>query len=153
MNINETSFANGFAFYKSRGNYTEALAQRCLDNSEWIKGFCCALADYDLEGEYKSIEQALLACGVEDVLLSELIQTAEHVLNNTTEFMRWPNVPIRTYKAPSVSEILNEPSTSFWLKNAIRTSFERDPVDAVRDVTILATVLTERCNKILNDDL
>ena len=43
-----------------------------------------------------------------------------------------------------VEEILTDPTVSTWLKAALRESLERDPVDALNDVLLLASVLEER---------
>jgi hypothetical protein len=37
--------------------------------------------------------------------------------------------------------ILNDPAASFWLKDALRSALERDPVDAVADAETLAAAL------------
>ena len=36
---------------------------------------------------------------------------------------------------------LENPATSFWLKRAVSESMERDPVDALRDASILVEIL------------
>lgn len=41
-----------------------------------------------------------------------------------------------------------EPSTSKWLLKAMRTAFERDPVDAVRDCEVLLEVLTTQMKQV-----
>ncbi len=46
--------------------------------------------------------------------------------------------------SPDVDAILNDPSASFWLKDALRSALQRDPVDAVRDAELLAVVLANR---------
>jgi hypothetical protein len=43
-----------------------------------------------------------------------------------------------------VSDILQDPSASDWLKAALRTALERDPVDALNDALALAGALEER---------
>jgi hypothetical protein len=53
---------------------------------------------------------------------------------------------------PSVDELLREPSTSFWLRNALTSALLRDPVDAANDADILARVLDQRCRLILNQE-
>ena len=44
--------------------------------------------------------------------------------------------------------ILENPSSSFWLKQALRSALDRDPLDAARDAEILAYLLTTRADKI-----
>ncbi len=46
-------------------------------------------------------------------------------------------------------EVLRDPSTSFWLKNAIKDALARDCVDAADDAKVLAEILLERANEIL----
>lgn len=47
--------------------------------------------------------------------------------------------------APSVTEILADPTASYWLKDAIREALARDCVDAANDAEMLARVLAARC--------
>jgi hypothetical protein len=44
----------------------------------------------------------------------------------------------------SVRSVLTDGTTSEWLKAALQTALERDPVDAVNDALLLAGVLEER---------
>jgi hypothetical protein len=39
--------------------------------------------------------------------------------------------------------VLNEPSTSDWLKNAVKSALNRDPVDALNDATLLSDLLRQ----------
>ena len=41
----------------------------------------------------------------------------------------------------NVSEILSDPSISFWLRSAVKESLKRDPVDAFNDAQVLVNVL------------
>lgn len=50
-----------------------------------------------------------------------------------------PNQPL----ANRILAVLNEPSTSDWLKNAVKSAFNRDAVDAVNDAELLAELLRE----------
>jgi hypothetical protein len=52
----------------------------------------------------------------------------------------------------SLNEILADPGLSNWLKNAIKTAYERDPVDALNDVQRLLKMLGERYAQIVNRD-
>ena len=47
----------------------------------------------------------------------------------------------------NIQQILDDPSTSYWLRDALTTSLNRDPVDALNDVDILL----EACEKRLAD--
>ncbi len=49
----------------------------------------------------------------------------------------------------SIDDILTDPEASDWLKSALRSALERDPVDAANDAGILAQVLEERAERIL----
>ena len=50
---------------------------------------------------------------------------------------------------PTPESILASPIASFWLKNALTTALDRDPVDAVMDAELLAAVLAERTAALL----
>jgi hypothetical protein len=50
-------------------------------------------------------------------------------------------------------DILEDKAASYWLKNALRSALERDPVDAVADAEILAAALKAHLEKILNLDI
>lgn len=45
---------------------------------------------------------------------------------------------------PSIQQVLDSPSASFWLKNALQSALNRDCVDAARDAELLSTLLSER---------
>ena len=47
-------------------------------------------------------------------------------------------------------EILEDPSASDWLKGALRSALERDPVDALNDALVLAATLEERLRAALD---
>ena len=47
-------------------------------------------------------------------------------------------------------EILDDPSASDWLKGALRSALERDPVDALNDALVLAATLEERLRAVLD---
>jgi hypothetical protein len=49
-------------------------------------------------------------------------------------------------------EILDDPAASDWLKEALRTALERDPVDALNDALVLAGVLEARLRVVLDLD-
>lgn len=50
---------------------------------------------------------------------------------------------------PKINEVLSDPTTSLWLKAALRSALYRDPVDAANDSEILARLLERRCTQIL----
>ena len=47
-----------------------------------------------------------------------------------------------------IRQILSGPGTSYWLKNALTSALDRDPVDAVNDAELLAMVLGYRSDQI-----
>jgi len=49
-----------------------------------------------------------------------------------------------------VEQVLSDPAASFWLKDALRSALDRDPVDAANDAEVLFRLLDERCHKILS---
>jgi hypothetical protein len=95
----ETWFGDGFAFYRGDGKSDRLLPAPGEDYREWIKGFCCAMADEDLDHEDPTIQTALLHMGIDGDLLEELLQAAEAVVNDD-KWCRWPSVPIRGYGLP-----------------------------------------------------
>jgi hypothetical protein len=44
--------------------------------------------------------------------------------------------------------ILDDLSASYWIKNALRSALERDPVDAATDAEVLAAALRERSDHV-----
>lgn len=44
----------------------------------------------------------------------------------------------------SIAAVLNDPSASHWLKNAVKSSLERDPLDALQDAQLLAALMDIR---------
>ncbi len=54
--------------------------------------------------------------------------------------------------SPSISDLLGDPSTSLWMRNALVSALRRDLVDAVNDAELLAHVLGEKCRRLLGDN-
>ena len=50
---------------------------------------------------------------------------------------------------PSVEGVMSDESASDWLKAALRTALERDPVDALNDALALAAALEGRLRTVL----
>lgn len=48
-----------------------------------------------------------------------------------------------------IESILRARATSFWLKDALRTALQRDPLDAAGDVAELLIILRARANDLL----
>lgn len=47
-------------------------------------------------------------------------------------------------------DILEDKTSSYWLKNALRSALDRDPVDAAADAEILAKALQEHLENVFN---
>jgi hypothetical protein len=50
---------------------------------------------------------------------------------------------------PEIEQVLADPAASYWLKFALRSALERDPVDAANDAEVVARLLEKRCRAIL----
>ena len=50
----------------------------------------------------------------------------------------------------TLKEILADPGISSWLKDAIKTAYERDTIEAMHDAHRLLTVLRERYTQTVN---
>jgi len=48
----------------------------------------------------------------------------------------------------NINGILNDKSTSHWLKNALTTALERDPADALDDIEILHGALQQNFEEV-----
>ena len=46
--------------------------------------------------------------------------------------------------------ILADPAASTWIKGALQSALERDPVDALNDALLLAAALEERLRAVLD---
>jgi hypothetical protein len=55
------------------------------------------------------------------------------------------------HEVPTIEEVLRDPSASSWLKAALRSALERDPVDAANDAEVLARLLDRRCRSMLRE--
>jgi hypothetical protein len=51
---------------------------------------------------------------------------------------------------PTAIEILHDPASSTWLKQALASALCRDPVDAANDAEVLASVLNIYCRQLLD---
>jgi len=51
---------------------------------------------------------------------------------------------------PSINEVMEDPSASFWLRQALRGALARDPVDAANDAEMLTRLLDARCCETLH---
>lgn len=46
-------------------------------------------------------------------------------------------------------DIQQDPAASYWLKEAVKTAFERDPVDALSDAEQLVLILDGRLTELM----
>ena len=51
---------------------------------------------------------------------------------------------------PNSHELLADPQASEWLKSALRSAAERDPIVALNDALVLAATLEERLRRELD---
>jgi hypothetical protein len=49
-----------------------------------------------------------------------------------------------------IEQVLADPAASFWLKKALSSALDLDPVDAANDAEVLAQLLDRRCREILS---
>ena len=49
-----------------------------------------------------------------------------------------------------IETVMKDPSASYWLRDALKSALQRDPVDAANDAEFLALVLQARCEALLN---
>jgi hypothetical protein len=54
---------------------------------------------------------------------------------------------------PTIPEVLADPCTSYWLKDALRSAMRRDIVDALNDADFLADQLTARLESALTQSV
>jgi hypothetical protein len=50
---------------------------------------------------------------------------------------------------PTIEDTLRDPAASLWLKAALRTALERDPVDAANDAEVLLRLLDAKLQALL----
>ena len=50
---------------------------------------------------------------------------------------------------PTLEQIMADPATSFWLKEALQKAITRDLVDALNDAEVLLAVLQGRLDSLL----
>ena len=57
-----------------------------------------------------------------------------------------------TAQALTAEDVIADEAASFWLKSALQTALERDPVDALNDAVVLAATLEMRLRFVLDLD-
>lgn len=55
---------------------------------------------------------------------------------------------IKTTSLSDIQATLDDPCASYWIKGALRTALDRDPVDAANDAACLAELLAARAEHI-----
>lgn len=55
-----------------------------------------------------------------------------------------------TFPRPESDAILADPETSAWLKSALQSAANRDPIDALNDALVLAATLEQRLRRELD---
>ncbi len=50
---------------------------------------------------------------------------------------------------PEIEAVLSDPTASYWLKGALNSAMDRDPVAALNDALVLAAVLERRLRVML----
>lgn len=94
MTNRSNGWTQGWAFYQTgSGGVPNEDSPELID---WMKGFAAAMTDYDLEGEYPSIQVALMDYGIDADLLAACLDAAEQIVQEP-EFNRWPSVPVRGF--------------------------------------------------------
>lgn len=58
--MSDTSWSYGWTFYKTSNSGKLAADIDPTELTDWMKEFCAAMADYNLEGHHPSIQATLL---------------------------------------------------------------------------------------------
>ena len=61
------------------------------------------------------------------------------------------DIPETPQDESAIEQIFQDPSASYWLKNALRLALLRDPADAANDAEVLCRLLDRRCSRLLRD--
>lgn len=94
----------------------------------------------DLIEKQPDQEAALLAIIEANIHFGEFGFATEVLADyQTIELVEPPEPP----KVPTPAEIYGDPCASYWLKDALATALERDPLDALRDAKTLLAVIKE----------
>jgi len=94
--MSDTSWSYGWTFFKTGRTGKPPAGIEPAELRDWLKGFCAAMADYDLDCRHPSIQAALLHYGIDGDLLEECLQAAETIFEEDA-FNRWPSVPLRGF--------------------------------------------------------
>lgn len=94
--MSDISWSYGWTFFKTGRTGKPSADIGPAELQDWLKGFCAAMADYDLDDPHPSIQAGLLHCGIDGDLLEECLQAADAILEENS-FNRWPSVPVRGF--------------------------------------------------------
>jgi hypothetical protein len=61
--------------------------------------------------------------------------------------------PIEQNSMVSLEYVMHNGATSYWLKNALSSALERDPIDSANDAELLAQLLSAHCASVLQKAL
>lgn len=61
--------------------------------------------------------------------------------------IKLPRKELKIMKQLNKEAIVNHPATSYWLKNALTTIDDRDPVDALRDIRTLQIYVEQKLHR------
>jgi hypothetical protein len=53
----------------------------------------------------------------------------------------------------NIDLLLHSPTTSHWLRNALQSALDRDPVDAASDAALLSTILVSRADTLVQQHI
>ena len=68
--------------------------------------------------------------------------------NQENEALKGTCERLNSLKMKTPESALNDFSASYWLKDAVRTALDRDPVDALNDAAVLYVLMNDNLNKI-----
>lgn len=97
-------------------------------------------------------QEEILHCPVclrERGVLIHYAQRQKHCVVCQCESLELLNVGVCPERPCSPEDVLRDPAASIWLKDALRSSLARDPVDAANDAEVLASLLEERFRSLL----
>lgn len=59
---------------------------------------------------------------------------------------------VRVNDVQTATEVINDPQTSDWLRWALRSALERDPIDVANDAELLRILLVRRVSDSFQND-
>ena len=67
--------------------------------------------------------------------------------NQENEALKGTCERLNSLKMKTPESALNDFSASYWLKDAVRTALDRDPVDALNDAAVLYVLMNDNSTK------